>query len=200
MTQQAEPTKNVGRPLSKWLPVINFKGYQQKWRKEKAKKVNIPGDRGLQSGEHWLLKAQSWLGRQDWKLWTRKLLLFSYCAGTLWIEMITLWKYPPHSPSTPAKLWMCRLTPMLKGGNWILFQNSSWETKLHFPYTLFQEFESIWGQIVWAALLHFELLLVLVVGHPPAVCQQPTGIPFPTSRYISWIGKTGTSTESHLQS
>lgn len=29
LTPLAEPTQNAGRPLSKWLPVLNFKGYLQ---------------------------------------------------------------------------------------------------------------------------------------------------------------------------
>ena len=153
------------------------------------------------SREPGFLEARSWLGRQDWKLSKETAAVFSYCTGTLWIEKITLWKYPLHSPSTPAKLWMCRLTPMLKGGNWIFFQNSSWETKLHFPYTSFQGFESIWGQTCPSSSASFWTAAG-IAGRTSSSCMPATRrytISYVQVYLMLLLGKTGTSTESYLR-
>lgn len=197
LTRWAEPTQNAERPLSKWLPVLNFKGYWQQWWKEKAKKDNIPGDCGLQRERRaWAPRGTELAGQAGLETVSEETaVVFSYRAGTLWIEKITLWKYPPRSPSTPAKLWICRLTPMLKGGNWIFFQNSSWETKLHSLYAFFQGFESIWGQTCSSCSASFWTAAG-IAGRTSSSCMPATHrytISYVQVHLMLLLGKIGTN-------
>lgn len=85
LTLWAEPTRNAERPLSKWLPVLNFKGYWQQQQKEKAKKENIPGDRGLQrEWRAWAPRGTELAGQGGLETVSEETAaVFSYRAGTL---------------------------------------------------------------------------------------------------------------------
>lgn len=166
--------------------------------------MNVPGDRGLQREQRaWAPWGTELAGQAALETVSKETAaVFSYCAGTLWIEKITLWKYPLHSPSTPAKLSMCKLTPLLKGGNWIFFQNSCWETKLHSTYTSFQGFESIWKQPCPSCSASFWT--AAGIGGRTSSCCVPATCRY-TIAYVQvylmlLLGKTRTSTASYLQS
>lgn len=90
-------------------------------------------------------------------------------------------------PSTPSKLWMCRLTPILKCGNCIFFPNASWETEHHSLHALFQGFESIWAQPCPSCSASFCPAAGIAGRRTSSSCVPGTADrAFPHTRITSW--------------